>query len=145
MSDQNPKSRPEAEWRRLLTPEQYRVLREHGTERAFTGAYVDEKSPGVYRCAACKRPLFTSEEKYDSRSGWPSFFDAVADAVELREDTSLGMRRIEALCADCGSHLGHLFPDGPRPTGQRYCINSVSLELDTSAEPSSLPREHVKG
>lgn len=137
--------RTDEEWRHILTPEQFRVLREQGTEPAFTGAYVDEKATGVYRCAACHEPLFTSEEKYDSRSGWPSFYDAIADRLALREDRSHGMRRIEVVCAQCGSHMGHLFPDGPKPTGMRYCINSISLALDRDADPSAHPREADKG
>jgi peptide-methionine (R)-S-oxide reductase len=130
----------ESEWRQQLTPEQYRVLREKGTEPAFTGAYYDEKARGVYRCAACGTPLFTSEEKYDSGSGWPSFYDAVDRGnVELHEDHSLGMRRVEVTCATCGSHLGHLFPDGPPDkTGLRYCINSAALDLDRGMDPSAV-------
>ena len=119
------------EWRARLTPQQYHMLREKGTERAFTGAYVDEKTPGVYRCAGCGTPLFSSDTKYDSRSGWPSFYDAL-DRSRIREirDTSHGMERIEVVCATCGGHLGHVFPDGPKPTGIRYCVNSASLQLD---------------
>lgn len=129
MSDGIHKS--DAEWRRELTPEQYEVLRQHGTEPAFTGAYWDTKTPGVYRCAGCDAALFDAETKFDSGTGWPSFWDVMErDAVETREDTSFGMRRIEIRCARCGGHLGHLFPDGPNPTGLRYCINSAALRLD---------------
>ena len=129
MSDKIEKS--DADWRRELTPEQYDVLREHGTEHAFSGAYWDTKTPGVYRCAGCDAALFDADTKFDSGTGWPSFWDVMArDVVETREDTSLGMRRIEIRCARCGGHLGHLFPDGPNPTGLRYCINSAALRLD---------------
>jgi peptide-methionine (R)-S-oxide reductase len=130
----------DAEWRQALTPEQYRILREKGTEPAFTGAYYDEKGRGVYRCAACSTPLFTSDEKYDSGSGWPSFYDAVDRGnIALHEDRSLGMQRIEATCATCGGHLGHVFPDGPPDkTGLRYCINSAALTLDRDMDPDAV-------
>ena len=119
------------EWRRELTPDQYHVCREKGTEPAFTGAYHDEKTPGVYRCACCGEALFDSETKYDSGTGWPSFWQPLAEtAVETDEDFSHGMHRTEVHCRRCGAHLGHVFPDGPRPSGLRYCINSVSLALD---------------
>jgi peptide-methionine (R)-S-oxide reductase len=121
----------DAEWREALAPDQYRVLRRHGTEPAFTGAYWATKEPGRYLCAGCGAELFASEHKYDSGSGWPSFWQPAADAaVETDTDASHGMVRTEVHCARCGSHLGHVFPDGPRPTGERYCINSLSLKFE---------------
>jgi peptide-methionine (R)-S-oxide reductase len=120
-----------AEWRAELTPEQFHVMFEKGTERAFTGALVNNHADGVYRCGACNAPLFSSETKFESGSGWPSFYQPVSpEAVVEHEDRSYGMRRVEVTCATCGAHLGHVFPDGPRPTGERFCINSVSLQFE---------------
>ncbi len=122
------------EWREKLTPEQYEICRNKGTERPFTGVYVDCKTEGVYRCICCQNPLFNSETKFNSGTGWPSFWDvANSSAVTTHVDHSHGMIRTEVTCAGCGAHLGHVFEDGPRPTGLRYCINSVALQLEETS------------
>jgi peptide-methionine (R)-S-oxide reductase len=130
-----PITKTDEEWRAELSPEQYQVLRKAGTERAFTGKYVNEKTPGMYTCAGCGAQLFSSDTKFDSGTGWPSFTDpAVADSVETREDSAYGMVRTEVVCRSCGGHLGHVFPDGPGASGDRDCINSAALELDPAGE-----------
>ena len=124
-------SKTDEEWRKELTAEEFLVTRQAGTERPFSGVYWNETREGVYSCKCCKQPLFASNTKFDAGCGWPSFYEALSDeAVVKREDLSLGMRRIEVLCARCDAHLGHVFPDGPPPTGLRYCMNSVSLNLN---------------
>ncbi|MGD1844027.1 MAG: peptide-methionine (R)-S-oxide reductase MsrB [Salibacteraceae bacterium] len=131
MSEQRERvEKTESEWRAQLSPDEYRVLREGGTERAFTGAYYNHKDNGMYECRACNNPLFSSESKFESGSGWPSFDRAVEEGrVDYLRDTSYGMIRTEILCGRCGSHLGHVFPDGPTATGERYCVNSLSLQF----------------
>ena len=119
------------EWRKQLTPDQYEVCRNKGTERPFTGEYADSKQPGIYKCVACGNELFDSDTKFNSGTGWPSFYKPItAENVETEDDDTYGMRRTEVMCSACGAHLGHVFPDGPRPTGLRYCINSIALKLD---------------
>lgn len=135
MNDDEKVTKSDDQWRQVLSEDQYRVTRRQGTERAFTGEYHDCKTPGVYRCVCCGQPLFTSHEKYDSGSGWPSYWQPAAEgAVAERVDTSHGMRRTEVLCSRCDAHLGHVFEDGPEPTGLRYCINSLSLKLEPEDE-----------
>ncbi len=124
------KQMKEADWKNKLTPEQYKVLREKGTEAPFSGKYVHENKEGMYVCSACGNPIFSSDKKFDSGTGWPSFDEALPGAVKLEKDESLGMNRTEVLCAKCGSHLGHVFDDGPTKTGKRYCINSVCMDLE---------------
>jgi peptide-methionine (R)-S-oxide reductase len=125
----------DAEWKQQLDPEEYRILRKKGTERAFSGKYWDTKESGTYRCAGCGAPLFSSDHKFDSGTGWPSYTQPVEpDAVDTEADNTLFMKRTEVLCSRCGGHLGHVFDDGPAPTGKRYCINSAALDLDTTSD-----------
>ena len=127
----DPKEKTDADWQAELTPEEFQVARKHGTERAFTGKYWDNKDPGIYRCTCCGAELFDSQTKYDSGTGWPSFWAPLKpENIGETEDRNLGMRRVEVHCNRCGAHLGHVFPDGPKPTGLRYCINSASLKLE---------------
>lgn len=133
MSDQLDKS--DEEWREELTPEKYHICREKGTEPPFSGRYLENKEPGIYRCGCCGAELFDASTKFNSGTGWPSFWDAMDPGkVKLKEDHSHGMSRIEVTCANCGAHLGHVFPDGPPPTGQRYCINSIALDFEKKKE-----------
>lgn len=136
-----PMNKTNNEWKAVLSPEQFHILREKGTERPFTGKYVDHHEDGVYRCAACQTPLFSSDTKFDSGSGWPSFYDVMDEGnVELHRDTSHFMIRTEITCKACGGHLGHVFEDGPTPTGLRYCINSASLDFQPDTERKTDPK-----
>ena len=123
-------TKSDQEWKDKLSPEAFYVARQHGTEAPFSGKFYDNKSDGIYKCICCDAPLFQSDTKFDSGTGWPSYYEAVEDAIIEIKDVSHGMLRVEVRCASCDAHLGHLFPDGPEPTGQRYCINSVSLDFD---------------
>ena len=130
MEQNNDMPKTEEEWKNKLTPEQFKVLREKGTEAPFTGEYVHEEASGMYTCVACGNPLFMSDAKFDSKTGWPSFGQAIPGSVKLVDDNSYAMKRTEVVCSQCGSHLGHLFDDGPTATGKRYCMNSICLGLD---------------
>ena len=127
-------SKTEQEWKKSLTPEQFNVLRKHGTERAGTSSLDKQYGEGIYKCAGCGQPLFTSETKYNSGTGWPSFYQPIEDAIETSIDRTLFMTRTEVHCSRCGGHLGHVFPDGPKPTGERYCMNGVALEFEPKTE-----------
>lgn len=130
MSNEDWKSKPESYWKEKLTPEQYKVARKAGTEKPFKNAYHDERSPGTYRCVCCSTELFSSEHKFDSGTGWPSFFDGQLENIELKQDYKLFRKRTEVLCKNCGAHLGHVFEDGPQPSGKRYCVNSAAMNLE---------------